>query len=434
MKKKLTLEQDKKRQKVRNIIKWVFVGLGWSTLLACFIMLLTLGVKGCNNKTNKSREVESTLTLANLKPKQLEYDAYNEVYYSRFNGDTNIDTMALRDIASYLGYGDTYIAVQPEVVLNDYDYVCAYNSNGEFLPLVRCRVVLRCKQNYSDMLQYTYRLESITLYSDNDNITVASTQTHGYLSTTSVVDFRYNGSIVLRSADNNRSLLKIAYLDPFCSGQVFNPTTYYFNEQINYNAFQNATIDTPFVVGGSTGAQEVYNGVFVSGGEVFDSIKIRYIDANAVYFKKPDASGNIKGSSGSVYFTFLEYWNSTTNRVVVVNQRDMQAQEISGGIAHVVLNSSTWKSQTYRKIIALNGLSDSETTALGRLNNNSSNINNGINGNVDIGDTFTLLGSAFSSWLSIFNISILPGLTLGVFFFLPVIVSIIVLVFKAVKK
>lgn len=49
-------------------------------------------------------------------------------------------------------------------------------------------------------------------------------------------------------------------------------------------------------------------------------------------------------------------------------------------------------------------------------------------------DVFNLFSLAFRSWASIFNIALLPNLTIGVLLFIPLIVTIIVIVFRIIKK
>lgn len=426
-----------KRKKVLKILKRVLdiVLYSWA-----FILTIALIVgSSCNKKTSNYVQSINSSELVNnqLKPKLLNYDDYTDIYYCRFNGDTNISSLALADIASYLGYGGLFSTVQNEVVLNDYNYQCAYNSNGEFLPLVRVRVVLRTKLNASGVNAYSYRLESVTFYSNDDNITVCSTQTHGYINADSVVDFRYNGSIILSGDIDDRSLLKIAYLDPFCYSSSLSPTNYMFNEQINYNAPTGGSFGQAYLVGANSSYTYNY-GMFISGGQIFNQIKATYIDANGSYF---EVQNNAGGSSYELvsgdnikYFAYLEYVNTTTNVSRVVNRRDYTEVEKSGSIIRPVLKSSHWVSQSFRQITFVSGLSDSDIANLGMFNNNSSNINNGIGGNIGLGNVFDLINQSFRSIIGLLSISILPGITIGVLMFLPLVVTMIVLVFKAVKK
>lgn len=43
-------EKQQKKEKIKNVLKWVACGVGWTALLGAFVGLLVLGLKGCQNK------------------------------------------------------------------------------------------------------------------------------------------------------------------------------------------------------------------------------------------------------------------------------------------------------------------------------------------------------------------------------------------------
>lgn len=68
-KKKLTYKQQQQREKAKTIIKWVFCGLGWSLLATAFVSLVVVGVKGCNNKKQPAEALTGNITTP-VKPVQ----------------------------------------------------------------------------------------------------------------------------------------------------------------------------------------------------------------------------------------------------------------------------------------------------------------------------------------------------------------------------
>lgn len=70
--------------------------------------------------------------------------------------------------------------------------------------------------------------------------------------------------------------------------------------------------------------------------------------------------------------------------------------------------------------------------------NNLSWLNHGYNtstiGNVTLGDVFEIIALAFTGIVALFNVVILPGITIGYLIFLPLVVSIIIIVVRLVKK
>lgn len=53
---------------------------------------------------------------------------------------------------------------------------------------------------------------------------------------------------------------------------------------------------------------------------------------------------------------------------------------------------------------------------------------------VGLGGVFTLMGTAFTSFIPLFQIQIIPGITLGLLFFLPLIGTIIIVIIRLVKR
>lgn len=78
---KLNRKQLQQRQKAKTICKWVLCGLGWSLLLAGFISLVVVGVRGCANK----KQTPATAITTPVKPQQ----PSNVVIPTNTTGDNN---------------------------------------------------------------------------------------------------------------------------------------------------------------------------------------------------------------------------------------------------------------------------------------------------------------------------------------------------------
>lgn len=439
MKKKITIKDREKQNRAKTIVKWVFAGLGWSLLLACFIALLSLGVKGCNNKSNKTAEV-SEIAPQRLSPqKAINNMGYDYLYSNTFTLEDNeesVYTSYLQNIASLLGHGDSSRTQRADILLYQSNIEGAYNTTSGFNEIFECRVTLHDIPIQQSPLTYGYILKEVVLYSNGDS--QACFQSLGWvhapdLSEYYVIFYLGGSRILLNTTPEVEDLIHVALLNPFYDFSSFAPNTFTFNEQINFNAFKSSNLEMPYINQSASGPIDVYNGFFYSGGELFNNITIRYVDAGGSKFMDKNANV-IQASNGDTYYMALEYHNTYTNRSLIVNSRDYATMKEGSGIITAALLSSTWKTQAYRNILLVDNPSEQSIGELGRLNNNSSNINNGVSGAGSIAGVFDLLSSAFGSWASIFSIQLIPGLTIGVFFFLPLVVGIIVLVFRAVKK
>lgn len=75
----------------------------------------------------------------------------------------------------------------------------------------------------------------------------------------------------------------------------------------------------------------------------------------------------------------------------------------------------------------ISGFKNSNIFDLGSITSNT-------NDSANIGNAFTLIGSAFTSLAGLFNIGIIPGITIGVLLFIPLIVGIILAIVRLIKK
>lgn len=100
--KKKSFKEYEKHQKAKAILKWVAVGVGWTALLGCFIGLLCLGVKGCNNKKSKMDDNIGVTTTPLKAHNVVQPVDYSNGYFNNLQG---ISENGLQNVAGYTQEG-----------------------------------------------------------------------------------------------------------------------------------------------------------------------------------------------------------------------------------------------------------------------------------------------------------------------------------------
>lgn len=215
--------------------------------------------------------------------------------------------------------------------------------------------------------------------------------------------------------------------------------TFTFNKQINYNAPQNASLESPFVLHSFSGNEAVYTisynlPSFMSNGEVFDTIKIWYFKGYSMRYL--DGTIQVNDNQGTAYYNYMEYIDSTLGTTVMVNYRNFVNGNVEGSVQTYLTNGSEWVNENYRVLIFNTELTPNQTTHLSQFNNQNFN-NNGfsaIGEDVGVGNVFSLMGSAFAGLTALWSIQLLPNITLGLLLFMPLIVIVIITIIKLVKR
>ena len=217
-----------------------------------------------------------------------------------------------------------------------------------------------------------------------------------------------------------------------------------FTDNFNYYANYAQDIDTYFVsepyFSDSTYLMKsvnVFSGVsFYSGGYVFDTIRFWYGNANGLYYND---NGVLKqwNSYGYATFEWVEYVNSATNLTIAVYQRTLTSEQGSNFSVMAYNLGGKWISEYYKEIRFFEDINDIEITKLSKFNNSS--YSGGIGqytptNDIGLGNVFALLSQAFTAWVPIFAIQIVPGITIGLLLFLPLIAGVIVLIIWVVKR
>ena len=261
----------------------------------------------------------------------------------------------------------------------------------------------------------------------------------------------------LNQSDNKKSLVKKSQVTDFNEGATFT-----FSPDFNYNAFFQSDTKSylkpddirpiskyPFIAFGDL--DHVNNSLiietdnFICEGLEYNRFKVRYFMASTdLNFYNVDnkiiKTHLIDNINPYVYFYSLsfQHFNIATNsidRELMVCSREKFANSEGTYINY----NATWINSSYRTITSAgdewNGEYKGALMILEMCNNFSeiTGFDNGIS-DVGLGSVFTLLTSAFYSLIPFLSIQIIPGVTLGLLLFIPLIVSIISLVVWLVKK
>lgn len=219
-------------------------------------------------------------------------------------------------------------------------------------------------------------------------------------------------------------------------------STFTFNQQINYYAPYGSNIDNYFVTdstmvnSGDYSLKVLMDNVwFRSGGELFNKIQLRYINAIAQTYKSGSLY-HVMNVNGNASYMWMEYINTSTNALKIVNTRQLEMVNQNDVISYAQTMTSNWESPNYMKIELIFGGDDVLNTKLNSLNNANVVGTYFTNYNTDIGlqNVFVLFSMAFASILPLLSIQLIPGVTIGLLMFMPLIVGIILLVLWLVKR
>lgn len=231
-----------------------------------------------------------------------------------------------------------------------------------------------------------------------------------------------------------------------------------FEANFNYNADFNYTLSDTFVSKPGTSAtfevQNEFEQSFISNGQVFNTVLLvfnRVTSSGVTYWNSATQEAYIQYGTDYIYWSEMYYINMFTNTRVLVATRGTKGVQYTGGTSSAgsystaLTNTVNWVQANYRTI-AFPGRqisydlvneftrynSSSDYNGFTEYPNYEQIINNNDNGEMVGG--LALLGLAFKSLTPIFTIQILPGITLGLLFFLPLIVGIIVLIIWVIKR
>lgn len=381
--KKLTLKQQEQRNKIKTILKWVFVGLGWSLLAFGFISLLVIGVRGCSNKKQVKANVITTPVLVNRNN-----DVPNNVImnYDQAIGtyvDVNYNNSLYERVNAMCGY-----RTQDQVYIGYKSYASYY---------------------------YNYFLNDAISFPYVNNLT---SQYIGFTCREFDYDTQYNGQ--------NTPLKKIMTIQFVFStldsqGQVLNNATYLHDNVYGFN-IRSTDIEIMDKDDGTIRySQNLLNGIGVPNGnnEILAITQWRMWFVPGFYDTfKPMLNGGPLG------------WFE--------NEADYSNLNWVEGSAGLSLDNWVNQSGFERSTYSYRFSGDENPLTNGGTNNEGGNPgeNNGVGGNTNDGlnGALDLISRAFGAMYNFFAIPVLPGITMGTFIALPMIALFIFFLVKLFKR
>lgn len=208
-------------------------------------------------------------------------------------------------------------------------------------------------------------------------------------------------------------------------------TNFEFISQINYNGYFGQPLDSMFINASNTGSKEVNIDLpfFISNGQVFNRITLWYLNGGSMAYLTDEGSTAINENNHTWYFSLMYYENTLTGLSVAVNYRKFNV-----GSSTYLVKGSTWKGLSYRYLSFQGELTPEQRTNLESFNNDYFSGFSGVGGEVGLGNVFSLLSSGFGAFINVMKIEILPGLSLGLLCFLPLVLIVIMVIIKLVKR
>jgi len=245
-------------------------------------------------------------------------------------------------------------------------------------------------------------------------------------------------------SEQDKALLEVFFT-------INNQINYFeFNKTFNYNAPENLPVGNQLWYQTGMDNSDIHAeyhidyqiGYFTSNNLLFDTIRYVYKSSKGVSFIKEgeifDENSAMNGADDYAFYYELMYINTSTNYELVVNYRNQYWYESAYGLpGYYFTDGTTWYNDTFRNITILAPLSEQNRIQLQAFNNNNQSS---ISGNVVSGGTygdnnvFSLIGSAFTSLLPMLNIAILPGITLGILLFVPLVAMLVFAIIRIIKK
>jgi len=215
--------------------------------------------------------------------------------------------------------------------------------------------------------------------------------------------------------------------------------TFIFNKVFNYNAPLGTTIGGAYGDASFDSAGEnmryinIDCGYFYSNGQLFNQIQYWAIQSagNTILSNVNGTTSPTSAPSGYWIYSFIYYRNTITEDEVLVNYHE---QLPLGQTTKYYNNASVWINDSFRYITFLEPLDEENRLIINSFNNNNQTAYYGNIGSDDITNIFSLIGSAFSSWLPILSMSILPSVTIGMLLFIPLVAMLVFAIIRIIKK
>lgn len=440
------MEKKKKKFdkiKFKEILFKIIHGISYFCTFGFVAMILLVAVQSCSNKktVNVQKDNQVQEISKSVKPLKVKYQyrdidlstkakyEINQTYFITnpsyyFYQNPNVSPTGTKYSQVYKSSGFFVLGYDNVAKLLDFYFqyvVYLDNDSGQYLSYISNAFMRELNEDGTTLRDYqlftqwnnqnpTWNLQQYGLdftYLYSDDFSFPTTNTYGL-----------NGNKCFNLLDDK--IKTFEFLSPFNFnapyGQQFNPFFASADFSTNTTRFKDISVN------------------FLSNGKFYNKIRCYYMFADGSYFRLLDNSIYEVNSLGYGYFTYMEYINTITNNNDLVCSREYQQYQYNGGLTYLALNNVVWKTNYYRNITLLNA--DSDTLSMITEFNNLNIYDDGIGGvsNGGVSSLFDLLSLAFASVLPILNITILPGLSIGLLIFAPLAVSIIIFVVWLVKR
>lgn len=423
-----------KKQKIKEKAKKI-VNIVCYILSICFIGLMILtGLQSC--KTAESNSAETYNPELNFRYQ----------YTNKYEGDINPSAQ--------------------------WYFAWVYSVSGDELPQTAGNTATKYLiNNNNQYLQYVYNSE---IYAGN-NIRISYSKLDGnnwFITSIDLVKYlgTNNYSVVshLVLVDNDNGIIRYSNFALYSDYRLNDNAQLYvvteldesrrfiFNKVFNYNAPEdlnlgvdyytpdnvNHTSNNGWTYGGtSTRGNLTYNRYyintpsFVTNEQVFNRIvwEIQLDTNSALGFTHDNGQTAVWAPNDSSCYYGLYYVNTNTSTEVLVNYRNQLIvyDNVYNLPAFCYTNDTTWTNDNYRYLIFIEPLSTAQYNTISPFNNN---VQYGGFSSGSETTIFTLLAQAFACVGSVLNITILPYMTIGMLLFLPLVVTIIVVIVHLLKK
>lgn len=470
MNKKQTKQKIKEISlKIINIIGYVCIGL-------VLVLGILTGVNSCKNSKDQSAKTIQRNDINERIVKNNNPNAY-QYYFNHFTpimaGESGYSTIGLdfytqANLIDMVGgaplpgnpnaTGEDFLnfgfgsGVAP--VVNLYWYPTggnAYliNNDGQLIPLYRVYLEFTAIQFSSGNSVYYYRLASIRTAVPSDNGVITGGNYRGVVRNYGTYANDYSNYRAFYGVSSDLTYIRqylaidngvtlpdwlLFFFYPMYGGfnlsfQEFNPNAYFGYGKESIVVFDdNLTSDFQMMFNNGNGS------FFYSNGELFNQIVLywKHLNAGATYQDLGNTTNGYStiksGVANAGYFSTMEYWNTWTGRKVVICRRDLS---VLGGLSAPTNRIMWYNNQAYRDITYYNMNSFSYETNINaflEINNNYTNYDYGFD------NPFTLIYTMFSALAPIFNIEVLPYVSIGVLIAVPLIAIIIFAIVSLLKK
>lgn len=450
----ITQRKKEKIWKIIHITSYVFNGL--------FLLLLLIGLCGCSSTSNneeyhKQRTTNTIQRKLDLKEDVDEWNGienyiWRDSYYFyvslSFIGTydfVNLYTTAY-DFNTTLGYGAQFKTGSYGSVVSYTGFSYDFNINSIYyshstttFELDRIRFKANTTNDTANpYIEIVYKTLDKVCYQLNYYYSSSTRYTFNYLKLS-----QYN-STMIDTFNNYIDSLAPSSGGGSSGGSVSDAEqSNIINLGVDYNPLN--LLNLPLYQSGylAQGSSMIGNNAlaltglsFKSNGLIFDTIRVSYLSLNSINFSFDNGVtilnvADYSSFNGFIFPLLMQYQNSVDNTSVNVFSTPLNISNT--GTNYYSISMKIWTNNEYQKIEII---SDEQTIMRDNMTTKQLlQIQGSIDSSVIGGySPFTLFSSAFTSISSILNIAILPGITIGLLLFMPLLVVIITLIFKLVKK